>query len=65
MVGVPGRITRQEGKKLDSEMDHGHVQDPIMVHLKDLIKRMKNTEEKLGIHRTAEEEKHSNIDYTI
>lgn len=65
VVGVPGRITRQEGKKLDSEMDHGHVQDPIMVHLKDLIKRMKTTEEKLGIHRTAEEEKDSNIDYMI
>jgi serine O-acetyltransferase len=65
VVGVPGRITRQEGKRIDSEMDHGHVQDPIMVHLKDLIKRMKHTEEKLGIHRTAEEEKDSNIDYMI
>jgi len=65
VVGVPGRITRQEGKRIDSDMEHGNVQDPIMVHLKDLIKRMKHTEEKLGIHRTAEEEKDSNIDYMI
>ncbi len=65
VVGVPGRITRQEGKKLDSDMDHIHVQDPVMVHMKDLIKRIKIAEEKLGIHRTAEEEKDSNIDYMI
>ena len=65
VVGVPGRITRQEGKRIDSGMDHGHVQDPIMTHLKDLIKRVKTAEEKIGIHRTPEEEKNSNIDYTI
>jgi len=55
VVGVPGRVTRQEGKKIDFMMDHVHVQDPVMIHLKDLIKRMKTTEEKLGIERTVEE----------
>lgn len=65
VVGVPGRITRQEGKKIDSELGHGHVQDPIMIHLKDLIKRVKTAEEKLGIHRSVEEENDSNMDYMI
>ncbi|MCB9757409.1 MAG: serine O-acetyltransferase [Candidatus Omnitrophica bacterium] len=65
VVGVPGRITRQEGRKIDSEMDHGHVQDPIMMHLKDVIRRLKAAEEKLGIHRTVQEEQDSDIDYTI
>lgn len=55
VVGVPGRVTRQEGKKIDFLLDHVHVQDPVMIHLKDLIKRVKTTEEKLGIERTVEE----------
>lgn len=65
VVGVPGRITRQEGKKIDSAMDHGHVQDPVMMHMKDLVSRMKAAEEKLGIARSAQEEKDSDIDYMI
>ena len=60
VVGVPGRVTRQEGRKIDFMMDHVHVQDPIMIHLKDLIKRMKATEEKLGIERTVEERNRDN-----
>lgn len=56
VVGVPGRITKQEGKKLDSAMDHVHVVDPVMVHMKDLLKRVKAAEEKLGIKSTDEEE---------
>jgi len=45
VVGVPGRVTRQDGKKIDL-MDHVHVSDPIMVHMKDLIRRVKALEEK-------------------
>lgn len=55
VVGVPGRVTRQAGKKIDFMLDHVNVQDPVMIHLKDLIKRVKAAEEKLGIERTVEE----------
>lgn len=65
VVGVPGRVTRQEGRKIDIMMDHAHVQDPVMIHLKDLIKRVKTTEEKLGIERTVEERRHDETDFNI
>jgi len=46
VVGVPGHITKQDGKKIDLLMDHTHVSDPIMQHMKDLIKRVKMLEDK-------------------
>jgi len=46
VVGVPGHITKQDGKKIDLLMDHAHVSDPIMQHMKDLIKRVKTLEDK-------------------
>ncbi len=46
VVGVPGHITKQDGKKIDLLMDHAHVSDPIMQHMKDLIKRVKMLEDK-------------------
>lgn len=46
VVGVPGHITKQDGKKFDLLMDHTHVSDPIMQHMKDLIKRVKTLEDK-------------------
>ncbi len=46
VVGVPGHITRQEGKKMDLLMDHIHVSDPIMQHLRDLVRRVKTLEDK-------------------
>ena len=46
VVGVPGHITKQDGKKIDLLMDHTHVSDPIMQHMKDLIKRVKTLEDK-------------------
>jgi len=46
VVGVPGHITKQDGKKIDLMMDHVHVSDPIMQHLKDLIQRVKTLEDK-------------------
>ena len=36
-----------------------------MMHMKDLVQRMKAAEEKLGIARSAQEEKDSDIDYMI
>lgn len=47
VVGVPGHITKQEGKKIDLMMDHQHVSDPMMQHMKDLIRRIKTLEDKL------------------
>ena len=46
VVGVPGHITKQDGKKIDLMMDHVHVSDPIMQHMKDLIRRVKILENK-------------------
>lgn len=47
VVGVPGHVTRQDGKKIDLMMDHVHVSDPVMQHMKDLIRRVKTLEDKL------------------
>jgi len=47
VVGVPGHVTKQEGKKIDLLMDHAHVSDPVMQHMKDLIKRVKMLEDKI------------------
>lgn len=44
VVGVPGRITKQDGKKLDISLDHSHVLDPIMQNLEDLEKRIQGLE---------------------
>jgi len=46
VVGVPGHVTKQEGKKIDLMMDHVHVSDPIMQNMKDLVKRIKALEDK-------------------
>jgi len=44
VVGVPGRITKQDGKKLDISLDHAHVLDPIMQNIEELEKRINNLE---------------------
>src|SRR4030042_2207966 len=36
VVGVPGRITKQDGKKIDISLDHVHVLDPIVQSLDEL-----------------------------
>lgn len=46
VVGVPGRITKQEGKKIDISLDHIHVLDPIMQSIEELEKRIENLEKK-------------------
>ena len=44
VVGVPGRITKQDGKKIDISLDHIHVLDPIMQTIEELEKRIDNLE---------------------
>ena len=46
VVGVPGRITRQEGKKIDISLDHVHILDPIMQSIEELEKRIEKLENK-------------------
>lgn len=46
VVGVPGRITKQEGKKIDISLDHIHILDPIMQSIDELENRIKKLEDK-------------------
>jgi serine O-acetyltransferase len=46
VVGVPGRITKQDGKKIDVSLDHVHVLDPIMQTIEELQDRVKDLEKK-------------------
>lgn len=46
VVGVPGRITKQDGKKIDISLDHIHVLDPIMQQIEEMEKRIEKLENK-------------------
>jgi len=46
VVGVPGRITRQEGKKIEVSLDHIHTLDPIMQNMDELEKRISDLEKR-------------------
>jgi len=46
VVGVPGRITKQDGKKIDVSLDHIHILDPIMQTIEELEKRIEKLESK-------------------
>ncbi|MFH0790718.1 MAG: serine O-acetyltransferase EpsC [Candidatus Omnitrophota bacterium] len=46
VVGVPGRITKQEGRKIDISLDHVHILDPIMQNIEELEKRIEKLEKK-------------------
>ncbi|MCM8779924.1 MAG: serine O-acetyltransferase [Candidatus Omnitrophica bacterium] len=46
VVGVPGRITKQDGKKIDISLDHVHILDPIMQSIEELERRIKKLENK-------------------
>lgn len=48
VVGVPARITRQEGKKIDVSLDHIHVLDPVMQQIDELNEKISALEKKLG-----------------
>jgi len=49
IVGVPGRITKQEGRKIDNKMDHIHVLDPVWQSMNELEQKVKDLEKKLKI----------------
>jgi serine O-acetyltransferase len=46
VVGVPGRITKQDGKKIDISLDHIHILDPLMQTIDELEKRIEKLEKK-------------------
>lgn len=44
VIGVPGRITKQDGKKIDIALDHLIVLDPILQDMEELKKRLDRLE---------------------
>jgi len=44
VVGVPGRLTRQDGKKIEETLDHIHVLDPLYQRIEELKKRIDELE---------------------
>jgi serine O-acetyltransferase len=44
VVGVPGRITKQDGKKIEVSLDHIHILDPIMQSIEELQKKVEKLE---------------------
>ncbi len=46
IVGVPGRITRQDGKKIELSLDHIQMLDPLMQSIDELEKRIGRLENK-------------------
>lgn len=46
VVGVPGRLARQDGKKIEEQLDHTHVLDPVLQRLDDLQNRLDKLEGK-------------------
>lgn len=47
IVGVPGRVTQQDGKKIDFDLDHIHIIDPIMQNIEELQKRLEALEKRI------------------
>lgn len=45
-VGVPARLTRQDGKKIEEKLDHVHVLDPLYQKLEELTKQIEKLENK-------------------
>jgi serine O-acetyltransferase len=46
VVGVPGRITKQDGKKIELSLDHIHILDPLVQNMEELQKRIEELEKK-------------------
>ena len=44
VVGVPGRITKQDGKKIDFDLDHIHVLDPLLQEMEEMKRRLDKLE---------------------
>ncbi|MBL7197258.1 MAG: serine O-acetyltransferase [Candidatus Omnitrophica bacterium] len=45
-VGVPGRLTRQNGKKIEEKLDHIHIPDPVYQRIEELRRRIDKLENK-------------------
>ena len=45
-VGVPARLTREDGKKIEEGLDHAHIHDPVTQQLDSLRKRIEDLEGK-------------------
>lgn len=43
IVGVPGRITKQDGKKMDTTLDHIHILDPIWQQIEELRRKIEES----------------------
>jgi len=48
VVGVPGRVTKQDGKKIEISLDHIHVLDPIMQAMEEMQKKIDDLEKHKG-----------------
>ena len=46
VVGVPGRVNKQDGKRIDISLDHKQALDPIKQVIEELQKRIDNLEKK-------------------
>ena len=44
IVGVPGRVTKQDGRKIDTSLDHKHILDPVMQQIEELKSRIEKLE---------------------
>jgi len=44
VVGVPGRLARQDGKKIEEQLDHVHVLDPVLSQIEELRTRLEKLE---------------------
>jgi len=47
VVGVPGRVTKQEGKKIDTQLDHSRILDPVMQNINEMKERIDSLEKQL------------------
>ncbi len=62
VVGIPGRITKQDGRRIDMELAHMQVSDPVMENMSKLLGRIKTLEAKTGCEAPKGE---NDVDFTI
>jgi serine O-acetyltransferase len=47
VVGVPARLTKQDGKKIELSLDHTHILDPVVNLIEELKERIERLEKKI------------------
>jgi len=45
VVGIPGKITKQDGRKMDTDLDHARMLDPIMQAIEEMQDKIEKLEE--------------------